>query len=115
MDDKDNRKRVAGYIKILAASKAVLTNYNSNISAYVTCKKTARIGVLPEHKKQGKKPPKYRGSQSYFVLYNKAGITDRKYKSHRSKDLFGRRYDQEYIKEGPGWRLGNRRNAVKHY
>ena len=115
MDAKDNRKRADDQIKILAVYKSDMADSDSDASTRVPHKKKEITGVIPAWKQKDMKTPKHKGYQCYYVIYTTTGITDRKYKSHRSKDLFGRRYDQEYIKEGPGWRLGNRRNAVKHY
>ena len=47
------------------------------------------------------------------MLYKEAGIPDHKYKSNRSEKCFGRRYDQEYTKEGLRGSLNNRSTAVK--
>ena len=47
--------------------------------------------------------------------YKKAGMHERKYKSHTSENIFGHGSDQESIKEGLGGSLGNRNSAVKQF
>ena len=47
------------------------------------------------------------------MLYNKAGIPERKYKSHSSEHYFGERSKQESIRYSLVGSLGNRNNAVK--
>ena len=50
MEAKDNRKISEAQIKILTASKAATSNYDSNKSARVSHKKKARNGVLLSQK-----------------------------------------------------------------
>ena len=45
----------------------------------------------------------------------KSGIPEIKYMSHSSKNFFGKRSDQQYIKEGLGGGIGNRADSVEHY
>ena len=84
MEGKYNRKWDVAQIKILAASKLAPENYDSDTSTQVPRKKKARTGVLPAHKYKGNKNPKYKFYRSYFVLCKKAGMPERKYKSHSS-------------------------------
>ena len=42
-------------------------------------------------------------------------MPEKNYNLYSSENWFGRRFDQEYIKEGLGGILGNRKNSVKHY
>ena len=57
MEKKDNRKRAADQIKLLAASKAGTDNYDRDTSAKLPRNNKARYGILPERKHQGNKPP----------------------------------------------------------
>ena len=68
MEVKDNRKRAAYQIKILAAQKVVLVDYDINTIPRVTHKKKAGAGVLLDRNQQGKKTPKHKGYQHYFAL-----------------------------------------------
>ena len=72
----------------------------------------ARTGVLPECKQQGNNTPKNKCYQHYCVLFKKAGMPERKYKSNRPEKCFGCRFGQESIKEGLRGKLGNREKAV---
>ena len=80
MEEKYNQKQAAAQIKILAASKAAPANFYSDASAKFPRKNKARNGVLTSRKKQGKKTPKYKGSQRYCVLYKKYVIPECKFK-----------------------------------
>ena len=62
METKDNRKRVAAQIKILASYKAAPDNSNSDVIVKVPRNNTTRNGFLLAHKKKGKKKPKHKGS-----------------------------------------------------
>ena len=53
--------------------------------------------------------------QVYCVLSKKAGMPERKYMLHSSEKCFGKRSNQQSIKEGLGGALGNRADAVKQY
>ena len=53
-----NRNRAATQIKRHTVSKSALSNYDSDVSTKVPCKKEARTGFLPESKQQGKENPK---------------------------------------------------------
>ena len=55
MDKKYNRKQAADQVKILAAYKEALANYDSDTSENMPLKKKARNGVLPYRKKHFKK------------------------------------------------------------
>ena len=68
MEAKENRKRAASQIKILAASKVAPDNSDSNASTRVPHKKKARTSFLSAHKQKGKNNPKYSGAHSYCVL-----------------------------------------------
>ena len=97
------------------ASKAALTNYDSDASTEVTFKNKARTGILTVHKQQSKKTTNNKVSQSYCVLCKNSVTTKCKYKLHISETFFGRSSEQESIKEGLGGSLGNRNNAAKQY
>ena len=49
------------------------------------------------------------------MLWKKDGIPERKYKSYISENWFEKRSNQEYVKENPRERIGNRDDAVKQY
>ena len=112
---KDNHKRDAAQIKILAVSKAVPTNSDRDTSPRVPLKNKSRTGVLLVSKKHGNNNPKNKVSQSYCVLYNNYGMSERKYKSHSSENCFGSRYIQESTKEGLGGSLINRNGDVNQF
>ena len=85
MEVKDNMKRSAYQIKRPAASKADPSNSDRYTSARLPCKKKSRTSVLPDRKHKGKKIPDHKGSQSYYILYKKAGMIELNYKSHSSE------------------------------
>ena len=65
MEVKDNSKRAASQIKMIAISKAVPVNSYNNAYVGVLRKNKARTSVLLAHMQQGKKTPKMFGSQRY--------------------------------------------------
>ena len=99
---------------MLAAFKAASADSDSDASVIVSHKKKAILGVLPNQKQKGEKTPNHKGSQHYFVLRKKDQIHERKYKLNILRNCFVKRYDQEYIKEGLGGSLGNRKTDLKH-
>ena len=113
MEKKDNRKRAATQIKRVAASKAAPANYDSNAYKRFPLKKKARTVVILDQKNQVKNSSKNIGSQIYCVLYKKDRIIEHNWKSHSSKNCFGKFSDQAYVKEGLGGTLGNRVAAFK--
>ena len=64
LESKYNRKQAADHNKILAASKADLTDSDRYVSPRITQNKKARNGVLSAHKHQGNKTPKNKGYQN---------------------------------------------------
>ena len=76
MEAKDNRNQDAYQIKSLATSKADPPNSDIDASENVPRKMKARTGVLLSRKQQGKKKPKYKGSQRYCVMCKKDGINE---------------------------------------
>ena len=111
---KDNRKRAAAQIKKLEISEASPLKSGNDESIRVTHKKRARTGVLPNRKQQEGKTPNHHRAQQYCVLYKKAGITEKNYRTHSSENWFVKRYNQYYIKEILGGALYNRTEAVNH-
>ena len=61
------------------------------------------------------KTPNNHGVQRYYVLCKKAGMPEKKYMLHSSENCFGKRYNQQYIKDVLGGGLGNRANTLKQY
>ena len=55
------------------------------------------------------------GIQCYCVMCKKAGMSDRKYMLHSDENWFGKRSDQESLKNGLEVKLGNRYAAVKQF
>ena len=111
---KDNKKMEATQIKRLAASKATY-HYNRNESIRVPCKKRLSTGVIPNCKKQEENTPKYHRIQRYCVLFNQAGMPERKYISNSSEKKIGNRYSQHLSKDRLGGSLGNRYDSIKKY
>ena len=107
-------KRAANQINRISTSRAA-SHSDSDESIRVLSKKRSRNGVLPNLKYQGKKTPKHHIAQRYCVLCNKAGITEWKYIPHSSGDCFGKRSDQNSIKDGLEGSLGSRDDATKQY
>ena len=101
MEIKGNSKRAADKINNIAAFKETQDNSESDASARVPHKKKARTGVLPIRNQQNKNAPKHIYAQCYYVLFKKAGMPDRKYKSHSSETCFGNCFDQASVKTGP--------------
>ena len=62
MEVKENRKRDAAHIKILATSKATPVNSDSEGSIRVMRKNKLRNGILPSRKNRGKQIPKNHGT-----------------------------------------------------
>ena len=62
MEVKDNRKRAAAQINMLATSKSAPVNSDSNSSVTFPCNDKARTGVLPTRKNKGKKNPNHHGT-----------------------------------------------------
>ena len=115
MEVKYNRKMDLSYIKRLSTSKAEPVNYVSDDSTRVPRNKKASTGVLPDRKQHGKNTPKRHSAQRYCVLCKKAGITERKRKSHSSENCFGKRSYQQSIKEvlgGYPWKQGRFRQSL---
>ena len=98
---KDNRKRAATQINRIATSKAAYYS-DSDESIRVPRKKKANTGVINNHKQEGKKTPKYHSTQRYCVLCKKAGMPEQKHMSHSSENCFGKRSNQQSIKNGLG-------------
>ena len=99
--------------KTPVASKDVPSDSESNVKTRVIHKKKSRTGVLPIRKKQGNNTPKHKGYKLYCVMCKKAGITERKYKSHILVNCYGRKSNQESTKEVLRGILGNRNKYVK--
>ena len=113
MEATDNQKQDTAQIIVIVSSRSALNKYDSDTSAKVACKKKASTGVLSDRNQKGKKTSKHKGYQHYYMLWKKAGITDRKYKSHISNNCFGHSSDQEPIKEGLGGIPVSSNGAVK--
>ena len=64
MKAKDNRRRAADQIKILAAYKAAPAIYDRGTRAKVPCKKESSTGVIPYRKQYCKKKPNHKGSKN---------------------------------------------------
>ena len=111
---KGNRKSSTTQINRLATSRAA-SNYDSNESGRVPCKKRASTCVIPNRKYWGGKTPNHNGIQRYCALCKKAGIPERKYMLHRSENCLGKRSNHNSVKEELGGSLGNRDYSVKHY
>ena len=105
----------ADHINRIETSKADPVNSNRDNSIMVLRNKKARTGVLPSHKQHGKKTPKRHGKHCYCMLWNMTGMPDRKYKSHISRNWFGKISDQQYVKDGLGGALVNKADSIKHY
>ena len=71
-------------------SKAALANSDSDESIRVTHNNNAMTDVLPECKQKEKNTPKNSGNHSYYILRKKAGMLERKWKFHISKNCFGK-------------------------
>ena len=112
MEVKDNSKIDAAHTKRLATSKEAPVNSYRENSTKVTCKKKSRTGVLLTRKQMVKKTPKHHGYQHYYILCKKAGMPERKCKLKRSKNCFGKRFDQANAKDGMGGAMGNRDASV---
>ena len=82
---KDNMKRVATQIKRLTTSRAS-SNSDSNESVRGPFKKRVRTGVIPNHKQQGKKTPKYYAIQRYCEIFKKARMSEKKYMPYSSEN-----------------------------
>ena len=65
MEAKDNRKRAAAQIKILAASKSAPANYDRDTSSRMTRNNKSRTDVLPDLRHKVKNNPKHSGYQCY--------------------------------------------------
>ena len=115
MEVKDNREKAASHIKSLEISKAVPVNSDIKKFVRVLRKKKARTGVLSSRKQNGKNTPKHHGVQKYCLIFNKAGMPEIKYTSHISENCFGKRLNQQSIKDGLGGSLCNRADSVNHY
>ena len=92
-----------------------MVNYDSNVSLRVPRKEKLITDVLLEPMHNRKKTPKHYGAQLYFLLRNKAGIHERKWKAHISENCFGESFNQASIKDVLGRALGKRVNYVKHH
>ena len=102
MEVKDNSKIYASNINRPETSKAALINSDSNNSMMFPRNKKARTGVLPSYKQHGTNNLEHHGVQSYCVLRNKLGISERKWKYHIYENSFGKISNQAYIKDGLG-------------
>ena len=88
---------------------------DSDASPRVPQKKKDGNGILPDHKHQVKKTLEKKWTQCYLIICKKYGIPDQNYSSHSSEKCFGKRFDQEYIKEDLGGKLLNRDKAVNSF
>ena len=75
---KDERKRAAVQINNIAFARAASIS-DSNKSVRIMRKKKAKTGVLRSKKYPKKAHSMHHGIQRYCVIFNKAGMPDRKY------------------------------------
>ena len=111
---KDNRKRAATQIKSIENLRAK-SNYDSDESIRVPCKKRARTGVIHNCKQQGGNTTKHQGAQRYFVLFKKSGMSEQIYMLHSCEDCFGKSSENNSIKYGLVGDLNNSVYAAKQY
>ena len=109
---KDNRKSEANQIKNISSAR-VASHSDSNKSVRIPSKKKTSTGVLLKNLKR--KASKHHGTQRHFVIHKKAGITERKYMLHSSEDCFGKRSDQNPIRDGLGEPMGIRDEYIKQW
>ena len=115
LEVKDNSKRAALQIKILAINKAVEVGYGRSIRPRIMRKKKARTGVLPARKKNKNNNTKHIGIQRCCMILKKDGTTERKCMLHSDETWFGKRSDQESLKKGLELNLRNRNTDVKKF
>ena len=74
----------------------------------------AKTGVSNYHKSPRRAHDRHHGTHNYCVLYNKAGMPERKYMSHSTKDCTGVRIKRS-IKDGMCGPIGSRNHAVQQH
>ena len=109
---KDESKMVSGQINKIAFSRESSLS-DSNNSLRIPRKKKDRTGVL-RSTKYPKKAHKHHSIQHDCVLCNKAGMIERKYMLHSSKDFTGMCTNRT-IKDGIIVYLGGGTDTVKQY
>ena len=110
---KYERKRPAGHIKKIVSAR-VASLIDSNKSAGVPRRNRAKAGVLNSHKYPRRAHGRNHGAHHYCELCKKAGIPDRKYMSHSTKDCTGG-HTKCSIRDEMGGPIGSRTHAVKHH
>ena len=109
---KDNIKMSVTQINKIDSIR-VASHSDSNKSVRIPSKKKTSTGVLLKNLKR--KASKHHGTQRHFVIHKKAGITERKYMLHSSEDCFGKRSDQNPIRDGLGEPMGIRDEYIKQW
>ena len=109
---KCKRKRVASQIKNIASARAA-SLFDSYAFVRIPRNKKSRIRDLHSNKPQ-KKAHNHHGTQRYCVLFNKAGIAEKKYMS-QSDEYYTGILTNRTIKDGMKGYVESRSNTVKKY
>ena len=89
----------ANKIKKLASAKAAYNLYRDR-SVSITTKNNSSTGFLRNNKRTNNKDPKHNSNHRYCVFWKKSVIPEQKYMLYIAEDCFGKRYNQQTIKEG---------------
>ena len=110
---KYKRKRATTQIKNIASDRAA-SLFDSDESVRIQRNKKSRTGILRSNKGPQKKANKHHDTQSYCMLYKKAGMPELMYVLHSVKDCTGMCTNRT-IKDRMGGSVGSRDGTVKQY
>ena len=109
-------KRAETHInKIASAISASLSDSDVYVRIMRKKKSILGAGVLCSNKVSHNKTPNHHSTQRPCVIYKKAGNPEQTYMLHSVEDYFGKRTNQNNIKDGLGEPMVSRAEYVKQY